>query len=346
MPNYECDLVIVGSGPAGLAAALCALKSNLSVILVEPRVFPRYRHGESLHPGVEPVLQHLGAGSLLSNGEFIRYLGIWSGSSTDLTYHKLGSDDEGDWRGYQIMGAEFDAELQKLAVQRGAKLIADRAHSVVRKGERVAGVRTVGGLQIRAKFTLDAAGGRHWLANQLNIEVEPFSPPLVSTSEYGSLSSEGEQVAQLPRFEFDENGWTWTAEVERKMYCVTRLNWHTNLNKKPEKTYSKTLNSTTKVRASNVTWRCAQRLAGAGFFILGDAAMVLDPASSQGVIRALTSGVTAVELIKVLLFEPEQEASLYQTYTDKMQWQFHDSRRSLIKHYRQSPSCPYWLSAQ
>ena len=41
------------------------------------------------------------------------------------------------------------------------------------------------------------------------------------------------------------------------------------------------------------TWRMAERMAGAGWFIVGDAAATLDPTSSHGVLKALLSGMTA-----------------------------------------------------
>jgi flavin-dependent dehydrogenase len=42
-----------------------------------------------------------------------------------------------------------------------------------------------------------------------------------------------------------------------------------------------------------VSWRIATRPAGAGYFLAGDAAATLDPASSHGVLKALMSGIHA-----------------------------------------------------
>lgn len=50
------------------------------------------------------------------------------------------------------------------------------------------------------------------------------------------------------------------------------------------------------VRAADVTWRMAERVAGEGYFLVGDAAAVLDPASSHGVLRAIMSGMMAGHL--------------------------------------------------
>lgn len=51
------------------------------------------------------------------------------------------------------------------------------------------------------------------------------------------------------------------------------------------------------VKSADVTWRLAQKTTGAGFFIVGDAAAVVDPASAHGVLKALMSGIMAAHLI-------------------------------------------------
>jgi flavin-dependent dehydrogenase len=51
-----------------------------------------------------------------------------------------------------------------------------------------------------------------------------------------------------------------------------------------------------KTRSTDVTWRFVPRCAGPGYFLVGDAAAVLDPASSHGVLRALMTGMRAGQL--------------------------------------------------
>ncbi|MBA4535538.1 hypothetical protein H1196_23700 [Brevibacillus halotolerans] len=49
---------------------------------------------------------------------------------------------------------------------------------------------------------------------------------------------------------------------------------------------------------ADMTWRVITQLGGpGGYFLIGDAATVLDPASSHGVLKAVMSGMMAGNLI-------------------------------------------------
>jgi flavin-dependent dehydrogenase len=88
------------------------------------------------------------------------------------------------------------------------------------------------------------------------------------------------------------------------------------------------LKSVGNVRTSDVTWRFTRAAAGPGYFLVGDAAMVLDPTSSHGVLRALMSGMQAghaiAQIIRGEIGELEAARSYNQWVVD---WFHHDERR-------------------
>jgi len=337
----------LGSGPAGLAAALNLLLANMQVVIIEARRFPRDRCGESLHPGVESLLKHIDAQSVLKEAEYLRFGGIWFDSLGQQEYHPFGSDNDGPWQGFQAWGGDFDARLQALALARGAKLITSKAKSVLKQGDRVVGIETSCGLIISAKITLDASGGKHWLACQLEIPIDTFSPKLTAKTKYLEISySHINDIAMLPRFSFDDYGWTWQADIKPDLRCVTRLDWndrgrdtsfHDQTNTYPAK-------GNLGARGGDVTWRCVSKLAGRGYFILGDSAMVLDPASSRGVVMALFSGIITAEYAARIIVDLQVEAALIFSYERQMKMRFHDARRQLIRIYQKTNKPPCWLS--
>lgn len=61
MTTFDADLLVAGGGPGGLAAALCARRQGLSVIVAEPRADPIDKAcGEGLMPGGVAELAAIG----------------------------------------------------------------------------------------------------------------------------------------------------------------------------------------------------------------------------------------------------------------------------------------------
>jgi flavin-dependent dehydrogenase len=80
-------------------------------------------------------------------------------------------------------------------------------------------------------------------------------------------------------------------------------------------------------RGADVSWRHVLQQAGPGYFLAGDAGAVLDPASSNGVIRALMTGIGAVRhLLKIAGDGSEKrEIAEYSRWT--LDWHKRDQER-------------------
>jgi flavin-dependent dehydrogenase len=83
-----------------------------------------------------------------------------------------------------------------------------------------------------------------------------------------------------------------------------------------------------KSQVADVTWRQVEVAAGPGYFLIGDAASVVDPASSHGVLKAIMSGMMAGHLIKLMLEDPHREREAVQEYCRWIQsWFFNDTEK-------------------
>ncbi|MGL4498228.1 MAG: NAD(P)/FAD-dependent oxidoreductase, partial [Planktothrix sp.] len=93
----------------------------------------------------------------------------------------------------------------------------------------------------------------------------------------------------------------------------------------------------------DVTWRQVSPPAGPGYFLVGDAATVLDPASSHGVLKAVMSGMMAAHLITQVLQGKAFESQVITGYSQWMETWFQKDIEMLRNLYALLPSAPDWV---
>lgn len=318
------DVIVVGAGPAGTATAISSALHGLAVTLVERQRFPRHRPGETLHPGVEPVLRQLGVEEEVATASALRHPGIsvtWAGPET---MRPFGDDDGEPWLGYQVSRAKLDAILLARARQLGVEVLqpAVAETPLVEEG-RVVGAR-IAAEPLQARFVVDAAGVAGWARRRLSLALEVASVPL--RAHYGY--STGPFQSDVPHLVGDERGWTWTAPIGPQTVHWTRLLFAGGAMAAERPAALAEWAPIGRDRCADVTWRLVSESAGPGYFLVGEAAAVLDPASSHGVLRALMSGMlaahTAFGIISGAL--PER-AAIERFQAATASWFHHDARR-------------------
>jgi flavin-dependent dehydrogenase len=294
----KADVVVVGGGPAGSAAAIICAQNGLDVIIVERQQFPRDHPGETVHPGIEPLLKQLGVLDKVLAAGFIRHKGNWVQWGKEKHFISFGENNSESWEGFQIWRADFDAILLNHALDIGVKVLQPcqvYRPLIIANRNKVEGVATSKGL-LHSPYVIDAAGSQHWLAKQLNIEIIKYSPRLIVN--YGYVEEKNIFCDEIPSITIDKEGWTWIAKVQSSLYQWTRLFF--SIESREKEFIPRELHGMRKkgfTHSADVTWRIVSKPSGPGYFIIGDAVSVLDPSSSHGILKAIMSGIMSGYLI-------------------------------------------------
>ncbi len=174
--SERVDVVVVGSGPAGSAAAAGLARAGASVVLLEAASHPRPKAcAEYASPRVAEELARIGLAPA-----------AWRETATPLAGMELHAggrhvrigyaDRRGARRSWGIDRRRFDARLAGHAMESGARLEErTRAIDVMRTNGRVSGVRVrrVDGSEasVEAGWVIAADGARSTLAPRLGVEA-------------------------------------------------------------------------------------------------------------------------------------------------------------------------------
>ena len=206
---------------------------------------------------------------------------------------------------------------------------------------KVIGVNTSKG-KFNSSYLIDAAGSQNWLVHKLGLKMIKHSPALIAY--YGYAKGEFANCNKTPLLVADNEGWTWIAQVEPLVYQWTRLFFYY---KKLDKHYIPIqllkMEKIGETFCSDVTWRISPLPSGKGFFLVGDAAAVIDPSSSHGILKAIMSGILAGHLIsKTEKLQITAQSSTVNYNNWMNEWFMHD-KKNLSKLYKELLNPPQWI---
>jgi flavin-dependent dehydrogenase len=321
----ELDVLVVGGGPAGSTAAAKLARAGLRVLLLEAGTHPRAHVGESLLPGIIPILDDIGALPAIAAAGFARKSGstLWHWGRTpawDLWF----ADSDAYDHAWLVERARFDAILFEHARASGATVHERaRVRELLWDDGRVVGARWHArehgtAQELRARWVIDASGQSALQGRALGLRTP------IDGLRHQAMWAHFEGVARLPPpraeqalFVAQPAQWWWMFPLAdgRTSIGVVQLDaehhrgpvrpdFDAELARCPELAALVLPHGRRVGEVRNERdWSYRMReVAGPGWLAVGDAAGFIDPVLSTGVMLALHSGwhaaVTAIEIIR------------------------------------------------
>lgn len=293
---HKADVLVLGAGPAASACAIHAASAGRDVVMVAPASV-RLRPGETLHPGVEPIFDHLGIGEAVRGAGWLRHLGCRVGPAG--CFAGYGKDAAGPWRGFQAPTAELDQLLLERVRAVGATLVPGVAKELLVAD--CGSIRRVDGValedaEIVAPVTVDATGPTRFAMKALGLSTHIDGP--ARCVYWGHTAHLPLELQQEPHFQQLPSGWLWRAPIHDSL-CAWVWGPYGNAaytSGTARSTLSEILDTSNPGRirgASAASTLVRLPCTYAGLLLAGDAAFSVSPLAGKGVLRALLMGIAA-----------------------------------------------------
>jgi flavin-dependent dehydrogenase len=310
MTSATVDVAIIGAGAAGAAAA-CAVAPGASVALIDRVATPQWRIGESLPGAAHRLLKTIGAWPRFvaaQHGPALLKISRW-GSDRPVELDPMRDPDGAGWH---LDRARFEADLRATALDHGAVFHHARVRTIARTPTGWS-LSLDNGTIVAARRLIDASGRRSRLLaafGQHKLVVDRLA------CVYARISA-GSGYDPVTYTHAVESGWWYTAVLpggerlvsfhcdsdnpalratlkEGPLAAALRVPGLAGAIGRIERSHA----TAPEVCAANTIARSA---AGDGWLAAGDAAMALDPLSSQGLFNALATGLEAGDATLALL---------------------------------------------
>jgi len=359
----KVDVALLGGGPAGCAAALALARHGFSTALLERSRYDNVRVGETLPPEVRFLLQGLGVWD-----QFVRHVPCASPGIRYVWGQKDVHDSNSIFNPYgtswHIDRGRFDAMLARTAENSGTYLFTGASRTSCSEGKSGDWeiCAELGGEQfvVRAKLLVDATGRASMLARKRGARRILYDH-LVGVVVFLS-AQEGSPLGDSTFVEAVEDGWWYSALLPNSRAVVAHMT-DADLNargrNRPLEYWQSQLSKTIHTKA--LINRCAldsgphifaadssklNTPLGKNWLAAGDAAMAFDPLSSQGVYKALESGIRAARAIREHFDGDTGALRRYVREVDETFSQYQGMRNKYYGMERRWPRSTFWRRRQ
>jgi len=340
----DCDVLVIGGGPAGSTAATLLAGRGYHVTLLEKAHHPRFHIGESLLPANLPLLEKLGV------ADAVKAIGMekWGAEFVSPWHeHKQTGEfseamDKSMPMAYQVRRAEFDEILIRNASRKNARVVEgcqvqevdflpDNAGALARARHEDGAIETV-----RARFVLDASGRDTLLANRFKAKQrnKKHNSAAIYAHFSGAVRNPGRAEGNITIFWF-EHGWFWFIPLSGGATSIGAVTWPYYLKTRKKKPLDQFLRETIALCAplnqllqnaelispveatGNFSYVC-DHTHGSNYLLLGDAYTFIDPVFSSGVMLAMHSAFVATDTVDTCLREPRHAAAALKKFDRSM----------------------------
>ncbi len=357
--NYS--VAIIGAGPAGCSCAIAILNAGVArVTLVDTSKTGKFHIGESIPPEMNPILRQLGISEDFQAQQHEPCFGscsYWGSEKRGYNDTILSPFDHG----WHLDRSQFNQFLVNQAVARGAKVLYGHSYQNSTKTER--GYRLnlknkAGNSEsIEADFVVDASGVRSVFATDMGSKKQHETPLVCLALRFKNKGLR--EVSKLTHLESVENGWWYAARIPNEQLLVTLYtnaetvktlalnnlkNWIQLLQQSPNthQWISQMEPIDQKLLGFPAPSFCLDKIVGENWMAIGDAASAYDPITSQGIIKSISQGMRAAEIIahyKVGAKEalPHFEREILQQYES-----YKEARQHFYSLEQRWPQSDFW----
>ena len=354
------EVVIAGGGPAGAAAAIVLARAGRSVVVLERSAYDQTRIGETLPPAAKKPLAQLGMWERFLMQEHAASpanLSAWGTEDLNETHFIFNRHGNG-WR---LDRRRFDEMLASSAVKYGAHIHTGARISTCRESAcwELEYVQTGTVRHLKAEFMIDATGRASLLARKTGAKRVRFDRlvgiigifaaheddrdfrTLVEAGRdgwwyYALLPGARAIAAYMTDADFAPKGRArlvahWRREFEKTVHIRPRLAG---------------LELCEPLRLMPAATEVSNSLGSSNWLAIGDSALSFDPLSSQGIYRALQSGLLAGEHIQAFWKSRRTalaELSVWAQKTFNVYW---EKRRTHYQRERRWPDSTFWRRRQ
>ena len=325
MADTECDVLVMGGGPAGSTAAALLAQAGHDVILAEREQHPRFHIGESLLPRNMELFELLGV------MDEVRAIGV-NKPGAEFVSDETGQTiafpfqlalDARYGHAWQVRRADLDHILFRNAAHRGARTMEQtRIRSVVFGAGRaiVQADGAAGPITFRPRYVLDSTGRDALIAGATKQKI---------SNKRNSTAALYAHFTGIPRRPGHEgyitihlagDGWFWTIPLPDGVISVGFVGNPSAFKGRPgspsDLFYDRIRRSPTlRARmgearavtevfsAANYSYRSAAGF-GPQHMLIGDAYGFVDPMFSTGVLMAMTGGQRGAAVAAAALANP------------------------------------------